>query len=57
MVANGETPKWDMDSKKWVSKTSTGEATVGEDKKINPEPEIADPQADATTTKDDDLPF
>lgn len=55
MVANGETPRWDPDTKKYVSKDATGEATIGDGKKV--EPEIEDPQADAPTDSNDDLPF
>jgi len=48
MVANGETPKWDKDTKKWIS-DSTSESDIGgsdptaeyvpEDPQINDEPE------------------
>jgi len=56
MVANGETPKWDPDSKKYVSKTGTAEATIG-DGKTEEEPDIPDPQVDDEPDDKDDLPF
>jgi hypothetical protein len=36
MVAKGETPRWDSDSKKWVSNES-GEETIGESKSSTPD--------------------
>lgn len=69
MVANGETPRWDNDVKKWVS-DSQSETSVGggNEVKTTPQsnvttskspivntPEIEDPQSD--DDEDDDLPF
>jgi len=51
MVANGETPKWDTDNKKWVS-MSEGEATIGSTAPIDIS---EDPQVDEDP--DEDLPF
>ena len=50
MVANGESPKWDPDSKKWVSQ-SEAEATVGG---VNT-PVVVDSQEN--DEPDEDLPF
>ena len=50
MVANGETPKWDAENKKWVS-NSQSEETVG---KPTP-PVYEDPQTNEEV--DEDLPF
>ena len=66
MVANGETPKWDFDQNKWVSRDSVGEATIegkAKDDNTNTDSgttnvenvEVVDPQADETPA--DDLPF
>lgn len=49
MVAKGETPRWDVDSKKWVS-NSTAEETISA-----PKSTVVDPQEDEAA--DDDLPF
>lgn len=49
MVAKGETPKWDSNLSKWVSKT-TAEETIG-----NTTVTTSDPQQDDDT--DEDLPF
>ena len=49
MVAKGETPRWDVDAKKWVS-NSTSEETIG-----SPKSTVVDPQEDEAA--DDDLPF
>lgn len=49
MVAKGETPRWDVDAKKWVS-NSTAEETIG-----SPKSTVVDPQEDEAA--DDDLPF
>jgi len=49
MVAKGETPRWDVDAKKWVS-NSTAEETIG-----SPKSTVVDPQEDDAA--DDDLPF
>jgi hypothetical protein len=52
MVANGETPKWNMDLKKWVSNTQS-ETTVGGESTPPTPPE--DPQVN--DEPDEDLPF
>ena len=51
MVAKGEIPRWDNDSKKWVSNSSSDE-TIGTQKVSTP---VVDPQDDAEV--DEDLPF
>lgn len=51
MVAKGEVPRWDNDSKKWVS-NSSNEETFGTQKVSTP---MVDPQDDADV--DEDLPF
>jgi hypothetical protein len=51
MVARGEVPRWDSDTKKWVSNLQT-EETIGQSTKSTV---IADPQADEGV--DEDLPF
>jgi len=52
MVANGETPKWDIEAKKWVSnaqaETTIGGATA---------PESVPEDAQANEEPDEDLPF
>jgi hypothetical protein len=53
MVANGETPKWDSDNKKWVS-NSTAEETVAAGKAPVNVP--VDPQENEEPTEED-LPF
>ena len=54
MVAQGETPKWDQDTKKWVS-DATSESTIAgsEPAKVPP----VDPQANDEPDSEDDLPF
>ena len=52
IVANGETPKWDGDSKKWLS-ASQAEVVVAGDP--HPESGIKDPQEDEEP--EEDLPF
>jgi hypothetical protein len=52
MVARGEVPRWDSDSKKWVS-NSSAEETIGAPKKTSTP--VVDPQADDEA--DEDLPF
>ena len=60
MVANGEVPRWDSNSNKWVS-NSTGEDTVGQQPSAPSTPApakapvIVDPQADEEV--DEELPF
>lgn len=49
MVAKGETPRWDSDSKKWVS-DSAGEETIGGSKSSTPDPQEND-------DVDSELPF
>ena len=51
MVAKGEIPRWDNETKKWVS-NSSNEETIGTQKPSNP---VVDPQDDADV--DEDLPF
>ena len=51
MVAKGEVPRWDSESKKWVS-NSVNEETIGTTKK---QTTIEDPQEDEESS--DDLPF
>lgn len=53
MVANGETPKWDMNLKKWVS-NSQEEETIGSSTNSSNEA-IEDPQVG--DDPDEDLPF
>lgn len=52
MVANGGTPKWDPNTKKWVS-GSTAEETIGGSAPAD----LPDPQADEEPESEDDLPF
>lgn len=55
LVANGETPKWDADLKKYVSMTVSDE-TIGSPKTTTTTtPKIVDPQEDDEPA--DDLPF
>ena len=55
LVANGETPKWDVDLKKYVSMTVSDE-TIGSPKTPKTAtPKIVDPQEDDEPA--DDLPF
>jgi hypothetical protein len=54
MVAQGETPKWDKDLKKWVS-SSTSESTIGGASSATAVAE--DPQADSEPEPEEDLPF
>ena len=56
MVANGETPKWDKDSKKWVNGT-TAEASVGGTQSSAPVTVSQDPQANEEPGEEEDLPF
>lgn len=51
MVAKGEVPRWDMDSKKWVS-NSQSEEVISQPKKSTV---VEDPQEESEV--DDDLPF
>jgi hypothetical protein len=51
MVAKGEIPRWDNETKKWVS-NSSNEETIGTQKVSTP---VVDPQDDAEV--DEDLPF
>jgi hypothetical protein len=53
MVAKGETPKWDNESKKWVSSNGTGEVTIGNVKSETKL--VVDPQND--DVPDEGLPF
>ncbi len=52
MVARGEVPRWDNDSKKWVSNLTTEETIGGGASKSTP---VVDPQEDDDV--DGDLPF
>jgi hypothetical protein len=54
MVANGETPVYDKDAKKWVSKSTAEETIGGSDPTKTP---IVDPQANEEPDNEDDLPF
>jgi hypothetical protein len=54
MVANGETPKWNNETKKWVS-SATAEETVASGSAPTNIP--ADPQAEDTPEEEEDLPF
>lgn len=51
MVANGETPKWDMNTKKWVS-NAQAESTIGS---TAPDEAPEDPQGEQEP--EEDLPF
>ena len=51
MVAKGEIPRWDNETKKWVS-NSSNEETIGTQKVSTP---VVDPQDEAEV--DEDLPF
>jgi len=51
MIAKGEIPRWDNESKKWVSNSSSDE-TIGTQKAPTP---VVDPQDEAEV--DEDLPF
>jgi hypothetical protein len=53
MVAQGETPKWDNDLKKWVSASTAEETIAGSEPSKVPE----DPQAEAEPDEEADLPF
>ena len=53
MVANGETPRWDKDNKKWVS-GSTSEETIAGDTSNNT---VVDPQIEDEPELEEDLPF
>jgi hypothetical protein len=55
MVANGETPKWDKDSKKWVNGT-TAEASVGGNTAGAPTT-LPDSQEHEEPEAEEDLPF
>jgi hypothetical protein len=50
LVAEGKTPKWDNENKKWISLDETGETTIGGNKT-----KTVDPQEEDET--DGDLPF
>jgi len=54
MVANGETPKYDQDAKKWVS-NATGEETISSGKSVVNS--VVDPQINEEPEGDEDLPF
>lgn len=52
MVARGEVPRWDSETKKWVS-NQVAEETIGQPS--TPQTPVVDPQEDAEV--DEDLPF
>lgn len=54
MVANGETPKWDPDSKKWVSSSETEMTIGGVPSSVT---ETEDPQANEEPVEEEELPF
>ena len=54
MVAQGETPTWDKDLKKWVSVSTAEETIAGKDPDKTP---VVDPQADVEPNDEEDLPF
>jgi hypothetical protein len=54
MVAQGETPKWDKDAKKWIS-GSTSESTIGGSSSETVV--VEDSQAGEDPEPEDDLPF
>jgi hypothetical protein len=54
MVANGEVPRWDSETKKFVS-NSQAEETISAPKSTTPSTPVADPQIDEEV--DEDLPF
>ena len=56
LVAKGETPKWNAESKKWVSADSTEEETVATPQNTTKTESIPDPQSDEEPDEDD-LPF
>ena len=56
LVALGENPVWDKESKKFVSSV-VGEVDLGGTSTVTPKVEVEDPQITATTTTDDELPF
>jgi hypothetical protein len=55
MVANGETPKWDKENKKWVNGTTEESNVGGGGSSDTTIPE--DPQAGEEPDPEDDLPF
>lgn len=55
MVANGETPKWDKEAKKWVSQAQA-EETIGAASAAAAEVPV-DPQAEEEPDTEEDLPF
>jgi hypothetical protein len=50
MVANGETPRWDSTTNKWVSNSQSEDVIASSNK-----PQFSDPQSE--NESDDDLPF
>lgn len=55
MVAKGEVPKWDSETKKWVSNSEEDTVLMPPPANVSPATPMVDPQDDAET--DDDLPF
>lgn len=58
MVANGETPKWDSTTNKWIS-AAQAESTIGGDTENSGDAPVqtADPQANDEPEDEEDLPF
>jgi hypothetical protein len=54
MVANGETPKWNAETKKWVSSATAEETVAGGSSATNVP---VDPQAEEDPEQEADLPF
>lgn len=61
MVAKGETPKWSVESKKWISESDTEdeETIVGTSETVTTKKKeiIVDPQENDEPANEDDLPF
>ena len=55
MVAKGEVPKWDSETKKWVSNSEENTVLMPPPANVSPATPMVDPQDGAET--DDDLPF
>ena len=55
MVAKGENPRWDMDSKKWVSNSTSDEIISAPKTKTKTSTPVVDPQEDDDV--DGELPF
>lgn len=60
MVAKGETPKWSVESKKWISEADTEASetvATGKSESVVKQNVVVDPQADDEAADEDDLPF